>query len=88
MGVPPSFSFFSEVFILVGLSISIFFVVFFVGVFLFLAGLYGIFFFVVSCHGLSLFDGFSYNFRIREYLNLYGHFFPLFFISLYMCFFL
>jgi len=88
IGVPPSFSFFSEVFILVGLRSLIFYICVLSGVLLFLAGVYNIFFFVVSCHGSSVLDGVPRNIRIREYLVLYGHFFPLVFIPFFILFFL
>lgn len=82
IGVPPSFSFFSEIRILVGLRGLTFFSFFVSILFLFLAGLYGIFLYVVSCHGGPLLDRLRYSIRLRENLNIYGHFFPLIFIPL------
>jgi NADH-ubiquinone oxidoreductase chain 4 len=88
MGVPPSFSFFSEVFILAG-SLEFFFFSFLIlGGFLFLAGLYGIFLYVVSCHGSFLLGSFGVQVSAREYLNIYGHLFPLIFIPFFVCHFL
>jgi len=87
MGVPPTFSFFSEVSVLVGLLRGNFWNSLLVGLFLFVAGVYGIYFFVVSCHGHNLTDGKGYVIRIREYLNVYGHFFPLVFIPLHLNYF-
>lgn len=84
MGVPPSFSFFSEVIILSGLGYLNLYSFFFVGFFLFFAGLYGIFLYVVSSHGISLLGGIFGNFTVREYLNIYGHIFPLGFIPLFL----
>jgi len=88
MGVPPSFSFFSEVFILVGLLGANFLNAFFCGVFLFMAGVYGIYIYVVSCHGGTFLRGRFLVLSVREYLNIYGHFFPLLFLSFYVSFFI
>jgi NADH-ubiquinone oxidoreductase chain 4 len=87
IGVPPSFSFFSEVTILVGLLNFNFFICFVGGVFLFFAGLYGIFFYTISCHGFSLFEGLFFSLGLRECLNVYGHFFPLIFLPVFLNFF-
>jgi NADH:ubiquinone oxidoreductase subunit 4 (subunit M) len=57
MGVPPSFSFFSEVLILVGVSGLSFLRVIFSGLLLLFSGLYGIFFYVISCHRCSVLNG-------------------------------
>jgi len=86
IGVPPSFSFFSEVSILVGFLNLNFLNCFGGGMFLFLGGLYGIFFYTVSCHGFSFFENYVFSLRIRELLNVYGHFFPLAFIPFFLCF--
>lgn len=88
MGVPPSFSFFSEIAIITGILNLNFFAFLFVGVFLFLAGVYGIFLYVVSCHGVSLLEGQIYTLFRRELLNMYGHFFPLVFVPFVLRFFL
>ena len=87
IGVPPSFSFFSEVFILVGLVGLSVFSCLIRGIFLFLAGVYGIYLFVVSSHGYSIREGFVIPTNIRELLNFYGHFYPLLFIPLFLRFF-
>lgn len=87
IGVPPSFSFFSEIAILVGLinmSFSTFLPCFF---FLFFAGLYGIFFYIVVNHGLIVPGGRGYNLAVREKLNCYGHLIPLFYIVILLNFF-
>lgn len=84
IGVPPSFSFFSEVFILVGLRGISFYTSLFIGFFLFLSGLYGIFMYVSVRHGDSILMDQKYYVVIREYLNMYGHFFPLLFIPLFI----
>jgi len=87
MGLPPSFSFVSEVSILVGslsLNFFSFFLVFFL---LFFSGLYCIYLYVISCHGSSFVSSLSYSLRARECLNLYGHLFPLFFIVIFLDFF-
>jgi NADH:ubiquinone oxidoreductase subunit 4 (subunit M) len=87
IGVPPSFSFVSEVSILVG-SLSLNFFSFFFSFFLlFFAGLYCVYFYVISCHGspVSFFVGYSLS--ISECLNLYGHLFPLFFLVFFLDFF-
>ena len=87
MGVPPSFSFFSEVYILVGLLRMNFLNTFVRGIFLFLAGVYGIYIYVVSCHGGTFLEGRFLTMSVREYQNIYGHFFPLLFLSFYVSFF-
>lgn len=84
MGVPPSFSFFSEVFLVVGIRRLNIFSIIFMRLFLFLAGVYGIFFYVVSCHGAFIMDGKRASVSLREYLNCYGHLFPLLTVSFYL----
>lgn len=81
MGVPPSFSFFSEVFILVGLRGARAWTLFFSSLLLLFAGFYGIFLYVISCHGREVLGGWLIFVGSREYLNFFGHFyFLLFFI--------
>jgi len=87
MGVPPSFSFFSEISLVSGMLMGNYFVVFLVGIFLLFAGIYGIFFFVISCHGVLSLGGSLDRTKMREYLNGYGHFFPLVFIPFFTSFF-
>jgi NADH-ubiquinone oxidoreductase chain 4 len=87
IGVPPSFSFFSEVSILVGVLGVNFIRVFLVIMILLFAGIYCIFLFTISCHGTSVVECLNYNVRTREYLNIYGHLFPLLFIPLFIEFF-
>lgn len=80
MGVPPSLSFFSEVFVLMsvgGFSVSSFW---FCGVILLFSGIYGIYMYTSMSHGESLFCGVSHFFRLRECLVIYGHLFPLFYV--------
>jgi NADH:ubiquinone oxidoreductase subunit 4 (subunit M) len=84
IGVPPFFSFFSEVLILIGVGGLSIFSMFVSGLFLFGAGVYGIFFYVVSCHGRSFLEGVYYGLRLRELLNVYGHFLPLFYFTFYV----
>jgi len=87
IGVPPSFSFFSEVSLVVGIIGCNFYSFLFGGILLFFAGVYGILFFVISSHGIPLVERVSLNFITREFLNVYGHFFPLLFFSLFSMFF-
>lgn len=87
MGVPPSFSFISEIFILTGVNGQNFFSCLIRGIFLFLAGIYGIFLYVVSCHGFTIIEGTGFSVNIREYTNFYGHFFPLLFLCFTLNFF-
>jgi len=87
MGVPPSFSFFSEILILGGMRILRFYSVAFSSLFLFSAGVYGIYLFVVSSHGFPVLEGTFFSTSLREYLNFYGHFFPLFFFFFFLNFF-
>jgi len=86
MGVPPFLSFFSEVYILLGVGTRFFCLFFVVGWFLFFRGVYGIYFYVVGRHGVSSLEGAFRFFRVREFLVFYGHFFPLFWFSFIRCF--
>ncbi len=76
MGVPPSLSFFSEVFILIGAGAFLFSCFFWVGGLLFFAGVYRIYIYVRVIHGGSLFSHVSYLPVVREYLVFFCHFFP------------
>jgi len=84
MGVPPSLSFFSEVFIVIGLGGMLFSCFFFVGGFLFFAGVYRIYLYVRVTHGGSLFGHVSYLPVVREYLVFFCHFFPSLLIVLFL----
>lgn len=86
MGVPPSLSFFSEVMIIVSVGSYIFFGYLFLGVLLFFSGVYGIYIFVVSIHGESFFSSFYRVSTTREYLLVWGHFFPVVLLPLYSTF--
>jgi len=84
MGVPPFISFFSEIFILVGLT---FFRVFYIplaGAFLFFGGVYGIYLYLISNHGSPFFVSRFYRTVSREFLVFYGHFYPLATIPVFM----
>jgi len=70
LGVPPSFSFFSEVLILVGRGSLSFINLALVGILLFCTGLYNIFFFVILGHGSSIFRFLGLRFFVREFLIL------------------
>lgn len=88
MGVPPSLSFFSEIFILSGLiSLDLLSFLFRGGV-LFLGGCYGIFLYVVCFHGAPFFEGHRYLGEAREYFVFFFHFFYLMYCVYFMCFFL
>lgn len=80
MGVPPSFSFFSEVFILTGLGGINLYTFVFSGLLLLFSGFYGIFLYVISCHSVNLLRAWSFSFTAREFLNFYGHLFFLVFL--------
>ena len=87
MGVPPSLSFFSEVFILSGV-VSLWWGGFLVpGLFLFFCGVYGIFLFVYCGHGKSGGGEFFSVLRFRERLVFFVHFFFRFFGVLLLDFF-
>jgi NADH-ubiquinone oxidoreductase chain 4 len=75
MGVPPSFSFFSEILILTGLRGRRLITSLGRGFLLLFSGIYGIFLYVISCHSLRVLEGFVYEIKIREYLIFFGHFF-------------
>lgn len=84
IGVPPSLPFFSEIFILVGtIRLSLFSFVA-RGIFLIAAGVYCIFLFVVVSHGFLIVDNRLDSAQVREFLNCYGHFFPLAFLPLFL----
>lgn len=87
MGVPPSFSFFSEVLILISVLNLRFFRSVICIPFLFFAGIYCIYLFVVSNHGKNFVSNYSFFLVSREYLLLFGHFFPMVFLSFYVLFF-
>jgi NADH-ubiquinone oxidoreductase chain 4 len=87
IGIPPSFPFFSEIFIIRGVLSLNLFTFFLCGGFLLLAGVYCIYVYTVTFHGQAVFEGLSFKVRVREYLNMYGHLFPLFFIPLNSSFF-
>ena len=76
MGVPPSLSFFSEVFIVMGVASGAFFSVVFLGLLLFFAGVYNIYLYVSVIHGGSLFTHFSCALTVREYFVLFCHLYP------------
>lgn len=84
IGVPPSLSFFSEVFIVISLGIYDFFSYFFCGMVLFFSGVYSIYIYVGSIHGLTFFRDLSIFVSLREYLLLYGHFYPVFFVPVFI----
>jgi len=76
MGVPPTLSFFSEVFIIMGMGGYDFYCYFFMGAVLFLSGVYRIYIYVRSMHGLSFLGGYTLEISCREYLTMWGHFYP------------
>ena len=80
IGVPPSFSFFSEVLILSGLGAFSLFNFGFSGLLLLFSGFYGIFFYVVSCHSLPILEGWGVSVGAREYVVFFGHFYFLVFM--------
>jgi len=88
MGVPPRFSFFSEVLILVSVLNSRVFRVLICMSFLFFAGIYCVYLFVVSNHGKGYIRNYSFSLVSREYLLLFGHFFPMLFLSFYVLYFI
>lgn len=84
MGVPPSFSFLSEISIISGsFYLNFYFFLFFFFILL-LSGFYCVFIYVICNHGFSFFDNVSYYLNSREYLIIYSHIFPLFFIVLFL----
>lgn len=76
MGVPPTLSFFSEVFIVIGIGGYDFFCYFLMGVVLFLSGLYRIYIYVRSTHGARFLGGYRTEASCRETLVIWGHFYP------------
>lgn len=84
IGVPPSLSFFSEVFIVMGLARAWFFSVVFVGTVLFFAGVYSIYLYVSVMHGERVFSHSVYAPTVRDYLILFCHFYPIVFIVVFL----
>ena len=77
MGVPPFFSFFSEVYLLIGLC-GVGRINFFgVRVLLLFAGIYGVIMFVMGFHGVGLIPAGENVLTFREGVIIYGHFFYL-----------
>jgi NADH-ubiquinone oxidoreductase chain 4 len=75
LGVPPSLSFFSEVFIMVGLVSGHLFVFVFLGFLCFFSGLYRIFLYVSCFFGGVLGGVYGSGGELRNYLNFFSHFF-------------
>jgi len=46
------------------------------GAVLFLSGVYRIYIYVRSMHGLSFLGGYTLEISCREYLTMWGHFYP------------
>jgi len=88
IGVPPSFSFFSEVFILLSLGHTLLQNLFFCMIFLFFSGVYCIYLYIISNHGIGVIFNFSFLVFIREYLVFFGHLFPMLFFSVLVRFFI
>lgn len=84
MGVPPSLSFFSEIFIVMGLAGAWFFCVLFLGILLFFAGVYNIYLYVGVMHGGRFFSHSLYLPTVREYLVLFCHLFPSFLVVFFL----
>jgi len=82
IGVPPTLSFFSEVFIIIGVGTYDLFCYIFIGCVLFLAGVYRIYIYVSSMHGLRFLGGYTLEVSCRELLIIWGHFYPSLLISL------
>lgn len=87
MGVPPRFSFISEVFIIISLGGASIFNVFLCFLFLFLAGVYCIYLYVLSHHGLNILDRLTISLFVREFVLFFAHFFPILFITFSLWFF-
>ena len=88
IGVPLSLSFFSEVFILLGVGGADFFsfcVCFFLILF---AGLYSVYIFLSIVNGFSLNGGFSFFLCVREFLVFFGHSYFVLFIPFFLNFFI
>jgi len=81
MGVPPRFSFFSEIMIIMGLGALGGLSLFFCFLVVFFAGVYCIYLFVCFSHGRQIVVSLVEVF-VREYLVFYVHFFPLVFFVL------
>lgn len=87
MGVPPSFSFFSEVMIVRRLVYLNFFCFFFGGLLLLFSGFYAIYLYVICSHGRRVVEGLRLFLRVREFGNFFLHFFFLFFFIIRLDFF-
>jgi len=87
VGVPPSMSFFSEVFIFVGVMGYSHFLMPLLFFFVLLGGMCMIYFFVVLRHGVSVCGNFSNFLYIKELLLFYLHFFPLLWVPFLINFF-
>lgn len=77
IGVPPSFSFFSEVIVVSGAIKRRLANIFTGMVFLFIAGVYGIMFYTITSHGKNTIEEFQTKIEIREYSVMYSHAVPL-----------
>jgi NADH:ubiquinone oxidoreductase subunit 4 (subunit M) len=84
MGVPPSLSFFSVVFILIGVGSMSFSSLFFFGLLLFLSGVYRIYLYVGVIHGGRFFSYVSFLPLIREYLVFFCHSYPVLLIVMFL----
>jgi len=82
--VPPRFSFFSEVFIIISINFFSFFNFIFCILFLLLAGFYCVYFFIIFNHGLNFQNLLNFSLVVREFILLVGHAFPILFFSLTM----
>lgn len=87
MGVPPFFSFFSEILIFSRVNGSSLISFFWGGLVLFFAGLYCVYLYVFCFHGKGREVGIVGANRLRECLNFYSHFFYLGFSVLFFVFF-
>lgn len=84
MRCPPTFNFFSEIYILLGnLSCRKSLMLLF-SILLFLTGIYCVFFFVFFNHGLVKTRDISFRLKVREFLILLSHSFPLLAFGLFM----
>jgi len=88
IGVPPSLSFFSEVFLFVGVSGYSVFMLSFLFFFVLLGGMCIIYFFVLLRHGFSVSGSFSNFLFVKELLLFYVHLFVLVLIPFFISFFL
>jgi NADH-ubiquinone oxidoreductase chain 4 len=76
MGVPPSLSFFSEVYIVIRVGGYAFFSFLLLALLLFFSGVYSIYLFVGVMHGGSFFSNVSFLPMVREYMVFFCHLFP------------